>query len=85
MTNMIVNKLKNKLNVADILTELLTKYEVDQTIDVLQHEFTDGRNADVPGLSILSEGNFKQDNELHVILDIGISQRYWCMGKVRSR
>ena len=83
MKRIIVNKLKNKFNVADLLTKHLTKYEADQIIDFLQHEFSEGRNADAPNLSIITEDNFIHDDELHVVIEDGISQRCWCTGKAR--
>ena len=83
MKRIIVNKLKNKFNAADLLTKHLTKYEADQIIDFLQHEFSEGRNADAPNLSIITEDNFIHDDELHMVLEDGISQRCWCTGKAR--
>ena len=52
MKRITANKLKNKFNVADLLTKHLTSYEENIIIDCLQHEFAEGRNSDAPNLSV---------------------------------
>ena len=64
MKKITVHKLKNKFNVADLLTKHLSKYEVDQIIDFLQHEFAEGRNADAPDLNFVTEHGDASDVEL---------------------
>ena len=78
-----INKLKNKFNVADLLTKHLSKYEVDQIIDFLQHEFAEGRNSSAPELSFLNDTNFNHDRDLHEVLQDGIRQRCWCTGQAK--
>ena len=78
-----INKLKNKFNVADLLTKHLSKYEVDQIIDFLQHEFAEGRNSSAPELSFLNDTNFNHDRDLHEVLQDGIRQGCWCTGQAK--
>ena len=83
MKKVVINKLKNKFNEADILTKHLPKYDVDQIVDLLQHEFTEGRNSDAPELSLLSGQRQDHDNELHVTLQDGLCKI--CGALVRQR
>ena len=80
----VINKLKNKFNVADILTKHLAKYDVDQIVDYLQHEFSEGRNSDAPELSLLSGQRQDHDSELHVISQDGLYRRCWCTGQATN-
>ena len=75
-----INKIKNKFNVADLLTKYLSAHEISQIVDDMQHEFAEGRNVDAPELSIVSDVNFIHDFELHVVMEDGVGQRCWCTG-----
>ena len=83
LKKVVINKLKNKFNVADILTKHLSKYDVDQIVDFLQHEFSEGRNADAPELSLLTGKDQDHANELHVALPDGLGKRCWCTGEAK--
>ena len=47
-------KIKNKFNLADILTKYLSKDEISQAVDFMQHQFMDGRSAAAPELAMVS-------------------------------
>ena len=79
-----INKLQNNFNVADILTKHLCKYDVDQIVDDLQHEFSEGRNPDAPELSLLSDQRQDHDSELHVTLQEDLYRRCWCTGQATN-
>ena len=48
-------KIKNKFNPADLMTKYLSREEIRQIMDDLQHQHSEGRNAYAPELSIIEE------------------------------
>ena len=67
-----------------IKNQHLSKYDVDQIVDFLQHEFSEGRNADAPELSLLTGQVQDHDNELHVTLPDGLGKGVGAQEKRRS-
>ena len=67
-------KIKNKFNLADILTTYLSKDEIEQIIDFLQHQHKEGRSEVAPQLSLVIE------NPLNKISNDGIKLQNWCEG-----
>ena len=51
----VIIKIKNKLNPADLMTKYLSKDEIRQIMDGLMHQHSEGRNADAPELSIVED------------------------------
>ena len=48
-------KIKNKFNLADLLTKYLSKNGIEQIIDFMQHQHKDGRSEVAPQLSMITE------------------------------
>ena len=48
-------KIKNKFNLADLMTKYLSKDEIEQIMDFMQHTFMTGRNKDAPELSMITD------------------------------
>ena len=48
-------KIKNKLNPADLMTKHLSREEIRQIMDGLDHRHLTGRNADAPELSMIEK------------------------------
>ena len=46
-----------QFNLADLMTKYLSKDEIGQIMDFMQHEYKDGRNRAAPELSIISDEN----------------------------
>ena len=65
-------KIKNKFNLADILTKYLSKSEIEQIIDFMQHGHKEGRSEIAPQLSLVVE------NALNKISNEGIQLQNWC-------
>ena len=78
-----IHKIKNKFNVADILTKYLSKDEIAHIIEYLQHECMEGRSPAAPSLSLLDDQPLVHDVDLQIVLSDGISQRCFCSGTWR--
>lgn len=52
-----IHKIKNKFNLADLMTKYLSKDEIGQIMDFMQHEYKDGRYRAAPELSMISDDN----------------------------
>ena len=50
-----IHKIKNKFNLADLMTKYLSKDEIEQIMDYMQHVFMTGRNKDAPELSMITD------------------------------
>ena len=50
-----IHKIKNKFNLADLMTKYLSKDEIEQIMDFMQHTFMTGRNKDAPELSMITD------------------------------
>ena len=74
-----INKIKNKFNLADLLTKYLTAAEIAQIIDFMQHSFLEGRNEIAPSLSLLDDNPGAHDLDLHKTSKDG-RQQCWCKG-----
>ena len=80
-----IHKIKNKFNVADLLTKYLSKDEIAHIVDFLQHRYLEGRSRAAPELSLLDDQPLVHDVDLHVVLKDGRSQRCYCSGKPRMQ
>ena len=58
-------KIKNKFNLADLLTKYLSKDEIEHIVDYMQHAFLEGRNAIAPELSLLEDNSSGIVREWH--------------------
>lgn len=47
-------KIKNKFNLADIMTKYLSNDEISQIVDFMQHEFMSGRSGAAPSLAMIT-------------------------------
>jgi len=47
-------KIKNKFNLADIMTKYLSNDEISQIVDFMQHEFMSGRSGAAPSLAMMT-------------------------------
>ena len=52
-----IHKIKNKFNLADLLSKYLNNEEISHIVDFLQHEYQEGRSASAPKLSLLEESS----------------------------
>ena len=75
-------KIKNKFNLADLLTKYLTRDEIEHIIDYMQHSFMTGRSQAAPSLSLLDDNPLNHDAELHTV-ELDGKQRCWCRGICR--
>ena len=60
-----VLKIKNKFNLADLLTKYLSKDEIEHIVDYMQHGFLDGRSEVAPELSLLDDNSSGIVREWH--------------------
>ena len=60
-----IHKIKNKFNLADLMTKYLTKDEISQIMGFMQHEYKEGRNRAAPELSMISDENLLHYIDLH--------------------
>ena len=51
----VIIKIKNKFNPADLMTKYLSKEEIRQIMDGLMHMHSDGRHESAPELSLVEE------------------------------
>ena len=82
---MSIHKIKNKLNLADLLTKYLSKDDINQIVDYMQHEFRDGRSLAAPELSLLDDNPILHDVELHTTSADGKNQTCHCSGRARMQ
>ena len=68
-------KIKNKLNPSDLLTKHLTKAEVQQIMEHLQHHYENGTSAASPKL-VSKDG---APAEGGVVIVFGYSMAWWTM------
>ena len=74
-----IHKIKNKFNVADLLSKYLTAAEIEHIIEFMQHSFLEGRHELAPALSLLDDNPSAHDMDLHNISNDG-SQQCCCRG-----
>lgn len=82
---MSIHKIKNKFNLADLLTKYLSKDDINQIVDYMQHEFRDGRSLAAPELSLLDDNPILHDVELHTTSADGKNQTCHCSGRARMQ
>ena len=73
-----IHKIKNKFNLADLLTKYLSSSEIEHVVDDMQHSFLEGRNEVAPSLSLLDDNPESHDQELHTRSEDRKLQRCWC-------
>ena len=65
MGKVTVLKIKNKFNLADLLTKYLSKDEIEHIVDFMQHVFLEGRSDVAPELSLLDDNSSGIVREWH--------------------
>ena len=50
-----IHKIKNKFNLADLMTKYLSRDEVGQIMDFMEHEYKEGRSTAAPELAYMSD------------------------------
>ena len=63
-----IHKIKNKFNLADLMTKYLSKDEIEQIMDFMQHVFMDGRHKDAPELSMVNDSAIPNQQEREAIM-----------------
>ena len=62
-----IHKIKNKFNLADLMTKYLSKDEIEHIMDFMQHMFMDGRHKDAPELSMVCDSSIPSQWDHHAI------------------
>ena len=62
-----IHRIQNKFNLADLMTKYLSKDEIEQIMDFMQHVFMDGRHKDVPELSLVNDSAIPNQQEQDAI------------------
>ena len=72
-----IHKIKNKFNLADLLTKYLNLEEISQIVDFMQHEYMDGRSPSAPSLSLLESSlSSSTTNKTNPFFDRGLRDEF---------